>query len=43
MPPSDRVEWVRAYSGAIVELQAYVKTYHTTGLVWNKAVRTTES
>lgn len=30
------VEWMRAFTGGILELQAYVKTYHTTGLAWNK-------
>lgn len=31
-----QVSWVRAFTGGIQELQAYVKKYHTTGLVWNK-------
>lgn len=35
---SNQVNWVKAYSGSITELHAYVKTYHTTGLVWNKQV-----
>ena len=39
---SQYVEWVRAYTGAISELQAYVKSRHTTGLVWNKQVGTSE-
>lgn len=29
------VDWMRAYTGAIKELEEYVRTYHTTGLVWN--------
>lgn len=33
---SPHVEWVRAYFKSILALQAYVKEYHTTGLVWNK-------
>ena len=36
---SQQVSWVRAFTGGIQELQAYVKKYHTTGLVWNKEVR----
>jgi len=28
-------EWVKAWVGALGELQAYVKQFHTTGLVWN--------
>ena len=35
---SQHVKWVRAFTGAIQDLQAYVKKFHTTGLVWNKAV-----
>jgi len=30
------VEWVKAWLQVITELQAYVKQFHTTGLVWNK-------
>lgn len=37
---SQQVSWVRAFTGGIQELQAYVKKYHTTGLVWNKEVYT---
>ena len=37
---SQQVRWVRAFTGGIQELQAYVKKYHTTGLVWNKEVYT---
>ncbi|XP_059087637.1 adenylyl cyclase-associated protein 1-like isoform X5 [Tigriopus californicus] len=29
------VEWTKAWSQALADLQAYVKQYHTTGLVWN--------
>lgn len=29
------VEWVRAWSTTLSELQGYIKQYHTTGLVWN--------
>ena len=29
------VEWMRAYTGAIRELEEYVKTFQSTGLVWN--------
>ncbi|KAJ3271248.1 F-actin-capping protein subunit alpha [Terramyces sp. JEL0728] len=29
------VEWVNSYLGVLVELQAYVKQWHTTGLAWN--------
>ena len=32
------VQWVRAFTGGIQELQNYVKSNHTTGLVWNKEV-----
>ena len=39
IPFSTHVEWVRAFHGAIVELQAYVKDNHTTGLCWNPSVR----
>lgn len=35
---SEHVEWVRAYTGAVLELQEYVKTYHITGLQWNPDV-----
>lgn len=33
-----QVKWARAYSGTITDLQGYVKTHYTTGLVWNKEV-----
>ena len=29
------VEWTKAWSATLAELQAYVKQHHTTGLVWN--------
>jgi len=29
------VEWVRAWIQVLVELQAFIKKYHTTGLTWN--------
>lgn len=29
------VEWVKAWIQTLTELQAYVKQYHTTGLVWS--------
>lgn len=35
------VEWARSWVQTLLELQAYIKQYHTTGLVWagkNKAV-----
>eukprot|EP01133_Synstelium_polycarpum_P016699 gene16699-19852_t len=31
----DQVDWVQAYNGFLVELQKYIKQYHTTGLSWN--------
>ena len=31
------VEWVKSWLQTLTELQAYVKQFHTTGLVWNKA------
>jgi adenylyl cyclase-associated protein len=31
----NHVEWVHAFVSLLVELQAYVKKNHTTGLVWN--------
>merc|ERR1719370_462940 len=31
------VEWVKAWLQSLAELQAYVKQFHTTGLVWAKA------
>ena len=40
VPFSSHVEWVRAFHGAIMELQQYVKDSHTTGLCWNPDVRT---
>lgn len=33
------MDWVKAYMSIWTELQAYIKQYHTTGLVWNKTVR----
>merc|ERR1719219_2362418 len=30
------VEWVKAWGQCLAELQAYVKQFHTTGLVWSK-------
>jgi len=30
------VEWVKAWGQCLAELQAYVKQFHTTGLVWAK-------
>ncbi|KAM9416038.1 adenylyl cyclase-associated protein 2 isoform 1-T2 [Salvelinus alpinus] len=30
------VEWVRSYLSIWTELQAFIKQYHTTGLVWSK-------
>jgi len=30
------VEWVKSWLQTLTELQAYVKQFHTTGLVWNK-------
>lgn len=35
---SDHVNWARAYSGTIQQLQEYVKKTYTTGLTWNKGV-----
>ncbi|KAJ3047457.1 F-actin-capping protein subunit alpha [Rhizophlyctis rosea] len=32
---ASHVEWTKAYVGFYVELQAYVKKFHTTGLAWN--------
>lgn len=29
------VEWANAFSAALVEIQTFVKKFHTTGLVWN--------
>lgn len=29
------VEWARAWVQTLTELQAYIKQYHTTGLVWS--------
>ena len=29
---------MRAFTGAIKELEEYVRTYHTTGLAWNPDV-----
>jgi adenylyl cyclase-associated protein len=29
------VEWVTSFITLLVELQAFVKQYHTTGLTWN--------
>ena len=29
------VDWVKAWVSVLTELQAFVKKYHTTGLVWN--------
>lgn len=31
------VEWARTWVQLLVDLQAYVKQHHTTGLVWAKA------
>jgi len=31
------VEWVKAWGQCLAELQAYVKQFHTTGVVWAKA------
>ena len=31
------VEWVKSWLQTLTELQAYVKQFHTTGLVWNKS------
>lgn len=31
------VDWVRAWIQVLTDLQAYVKQYHTTGIVWNNA------
>ncbi|KAJ2731883.1 suppressor of rasval19 [Coemansia sp. BCRC 34962] len=31
----NQVEWVKAFLSALRELSAYVKLFHTTGLVWN--------
>lgn len=38
--PSDKkhVDWVKAYLSIWTELQAYIKEFHTTGLVWSKTV-----
>ena len=30
------MEWVKSWLQTLTELQAYVKQFHTTGLVWNK-------
>ncbi|XP_059509206.1 adenylyl cyclase-associated protein 2 isoform X2 [Stegostoma tigrinum] len=30
------VEWVKSFLNIWTELQAYIKEYHTTGLLWNK-------
>ena len=38
LPPRIHVEWMRAFTGAILELQEYVKIYHVTGLTWNPDV-----
>ena len=32
------VEWASAFGKILLELQAFVKQYHTTGLVWNPNV-----
>lgn len=32
------VEWASAFTGLLVDLQAFVKKFHTTGLVWNANV-----
>jgi len=29
------VEWTKTWLATLTELQAFVKEYHTTGLVWN--------
>jgi len=31
------VEWVKSWLQTLTELQAYVKQFHTTGMVWNKS------
>ena len=30
------VEWTKAWVSTLVDLQAFVKQHHTTGLVWNQ-------
>eukprot|EP00117_Sycon_ciliatum_P047319 scpid66796/ scgid33803/ Adenylyl cyclase-associated protein 2 len=30
------VDWVKAYLGAMVDLVAYIKQHHTTGVTWNR-------
>ena len=37
-PQRVHVEWMRAFTGAILELQEYIKVYHVTGLTWNPDV-----
>ncbi|KAM8717247.1 hypothetical protein ACLKA7_004019 [Drosophila subpalustris] len=32
---ANHVEWARAWIQTLTELQAYIKQYHTTGLVWS--------
>ena len=31
--------WVRSFSQTLNEVEAFIKKYHTTGLVWNAKVR----
>ena len=31
-------EWVKAWINTLVQLQAYIKEFHTTGISWNKNV-----
>ena len=35
---SKHVEWMKAFTGAIKELEGYVTEYHKTGLTWNPSV-----
>ena len=36
-------DWVKAWLSIWRELQAYIKTHHTTGVSWNKQVGGSES
>lgn len=35
---SKHAEWVKLYTAILIEQQAYIKEYHTAGLVWNPKV-----
>ena len=34
-PPNSHVDWTKSWVSTLVNLQALVKQFHTTGLVWN--------